>query len=79
MAFECVSSYDIFCSFIGEDVKVGGYSKSNTGKINPTSFYLSPKTKTRSGFKDSAWQGGNVFKFVKLFIISRKHKSERVH
>jgi hypothetical protein len=48
--FECVSSYDIFCSFIGEDVKVGD-SKSNTEDNHPTFILFVPKTKTRSILK----------------------------
>jgi hypothetical protein len=66
--FECVSSYDIFCSFIGEDVKVGEVILSPIRKIT-TYFHFVPRDKDEVYFKDFAWQGGNVFKFVKLFAL----------
>jgi hypothetical protein len=68
--FECVSSYDIFCSFIGEDVKVGEVILSPIRKDNhPTFILFVPEDKDEVYFKDFAWQGGNVFKFVKLFAL----------
>jgi hypothetical protein len=42
--FECVSSYDIFCSFI-EDVKVGEVILSPIRKDNHPTFLFVPKTK----------------------------------
>lgn len=68
--FECVSSYDIFCSFIGEDVKVGEVILSPIRKDNrPTFILFVPEDKDEVYFKDFAWQGGSVFKFVKLFAL----------
>jgi hypothetical protein len=64
--FECVSSYDIFCSF-GRCKSRGGYSKSNTEDNHPTFILFEDKDEVY--FKDFAWQGGNVFKFVKLFAL----------
>lgn len=68
--FECVSSYDIFCSFIGEDIKVGEVILSPIRKDNrPTFILFVPEDKDEVYFKDFAWQGGSVFKFVKLFAL----------
>jgi hypothetical protein len=65
--FECVSSYDIFCSFIGR-CKSREVILSPIRKITLLSFY-SFQDKDEVYFKDFAWQGGNVFKFVKLFAL----------
>jgi hypothetical protein len=65
--FECVSSYDIFCSFIGEDVKVE-VILSPIRKITTLLSFYSFEDKDEVYFKDFAWQGG-VFKFVKLFAL----------
>lgn len=68
--FEYVSSYDIFCSFIGEDIKVGEVILSPIRKDNrPTFILFVPDDKDEVYFKDFAWQGGSVFKFVKLFAL----------
>jgi hypothetical protein len=47
----------------------GGYSKSNTKDNHPTFILFVPEDKDEVYFKDFAWQGGNVFKFVKLFAL----------
>lgn len=68
--FEYVSSYDIFCSFIGEEIKVGDVILSPIRKDNrPTFILFVPEDKDEVYFKDFAWQGGSVFKFVKLFAL----------
>lgn len=67
---ECVSEYDIFCTFIGEDIKVGKVILSPIRRDNkPTFILFIPKDKDEVFFKDFAWVGGNVFKFVKLFAL----------
>lgn len=67
---ECVSEYDIFCTFIGEDLKVGEVILSPIRKDNnPTFILFIPKDKDEVFFKDFAWIGGNVFKFIKLFAL----------
>lgn len=72
--FEYVSSYDIFCSFIGEDVKVGEVILSPIRKDNrPTFLLFVPEDKDEVFFKDFAWQGGSVFKFVKLFALYQEN------
>jgi hypothetical protein len=70
--FECVSSYDIFCSSLRRCR--GSYLKPYIRKDNhPTFILFVPEDKDEVYFKDFAWQGGNVFKFVKLFRpVSRK-------
>ena len=72
--FECVSSYDIFCSFIGEDIKVGEVILSPIRKDSrPTFILFVPEDKDEVYFKDFAWQGGSVFKFVKLFALYQEN------
>lgn len=68
--FEYVSSYDIFCSLIGEEVKVGKFilSPIRTDR-RPTFLLFVPEDKDEVFFKDFAWVGGSVFKFVKLFAL----------
>jgi hypothetical protein len=36
---------------------------------HPTFILFVPEDKDEVYFKDFAWQGGNVFKFVKLFVL----------
>jgi hypothetical protein len=68
--FEHVSSYDIYCHFIGYDLKVGDTILSPIRTDNrPTFLLFIPDDKDDVYFKDFAWVGGNVFKFVKLFAI----------
>lgn len=68
--FEHVSSYDIFCFFIGDDIKVGEVILSPIRKDNrPTFILFIPEDRDEVYFKDFAWLGGNVFKFIKYFAI----------
>ena len=68
--FESVSSYDIFCSLIGEEVKVGEVILSPIrADKHPTFLLFVPEDKDEVYFKDFAWTGGSVFKFVKLFAL----------
>jgi len=68
--FEQVSSYDIFCTFIGGNIKVGKTILSPIRKDNrPTFILFVPEDKDEVFFKDFAWVGGNVFKFVKLYAL----------
>lgn len=68
--FEKVSSYDIYCEFIGEDVEVGKIMLSPIRRDNrPTFLLFVPEDKDEVFFKDFAWRGGNVFTFVRLFAI----------
>lgn len=72
--FECASSYDIFCTFIGEDVKVGTVILSPIRKDSrPTFILFVPEDKDEVYFKDFAWIGGSVFKFVKLFALYQEN------
>lgn len=68
--FEHVSSYDIYCHFIGYELKVGDFilSPIRTDHV-PTFTLFVPEDKDEVYFKDFAWVGGNVFKFVKLFSL----------
>ena len=68
--FEYVSSYDIFCTLIGQELKVGKTicSPIRTDK-RPTFLLFVPEDKDEVFFKDFAWLGGNVFKFTKLFAL----------
>lgn len=78
--FEKVSSYDIFCSFIGEEVEVGKIILSPIRKDkNPTFILFVPKDKDDVYFKDHAWVGGSVFKFVKLFALYQENKHLKTH
>jgi hypothetical protein len=68
--FEHVSSYDIYCHFIGYDLKVGDTILSPIRTDNrPTFILFIPDDKDDVFFKDFAWVGGNVFKFVKLYAL----------
>lgn len=68
--FEHVSSYDIYCHFIGYDLKVGDFilSPIRTDK-KPTFRLFIPEDKDEVYFKDFAWIGGNIFKFVRYFAL----------
>lgn len=67
---ENVSSYDIFCHFIGYDLDVGKVILSPIRKDNrPTFILFIPEDLDDVFFKDFAWVGGTVFKFVKLFAL----------
>jgi hypothetical protein len=51
-------------------IKVGEVILSPIRKDNhPTFILFVPEDKDEVYFKDFAWQGGNVFKFVKLFAL----------
>jgi hypothetical protein len=52
-----------------EDVKVGEVILSPIRKDNHLLSFYSFEDKDEVYFKDFAWQGGNVFKFVKLFAL----------
>lgn len=72
--FENVSSYDIFCSLIGEDVKVGEVILSPIrADKRPTFLLFVPEDRDEVYFKDFAWTGGSVFKFVKLFALYQEN------
>jgi len=78
--FEYVSSYDIYCSFIGEDIKVGDFILSPIRRDNrPTFILFVPEDKDEVYFKDFAWIGGNVFKFVKLFALYQESINLKTH
>jgi hypothetical protein len=78
--FECVSSYDIFCALIGEEVKVGKFylSPIRTDR-HPTFLLFVPEDKDDVFFKDFAWVGGSVFKFVKLFALYQESINLKTH
>lgn len=68
--FDYVSSYDIYCELIGYELKVGQVILSPIRKDSrPTFVLFIPDDKDDVYFKDFAWVGGNVFKFVKLFAL----------
>lgn len=78
--FESVSSYDIFCNLIGEDIKVGEVILSPIRRDNrPTFILFVPDDKDEVYFKDFAWLGGSVFKFVKLFALYQESINLRDH
>lgn len=78
--FESVSSYDIFCHLIGEDIKVGEVILSPIRKDNrPTFILFVPDDKDEVYFKDFAWLGGSVFKFAKLFALYQENINLRSH
>jgi hypothetical protein len=68
--FECVSSYDIYCHLVGEEIPVGKtiLSPIRTDR-RPTFILFVPEDKDEVFFKDFAWVGGDVFKFVKLYAL----------
>lgn len=68
--FDVISSYDIYCEFIGEDVEVGTEILSPIRvDSRPTFRLFIPEDKDEVFFKDFAWRGGNVFTFVRLFAL----------
>ena len=78
--FECVSSYDIFCSIIGEEVKVGDFILSPIRRDNKPTFKLFiPIDKDDVYFKDFAWLGGDVFKFTKLYALYQENVNLKTH
>lgn len=68
--FECVSSYDIYCHLVGEEIPVGKtiLSPIRTDR-RPTFILFVPEDKDEVFFKDFAWVGGDVFKFTKLYAL----------
>lgn len=78
--FECVSSYDIYCHFVGEEVPVGKtiLSPIRTDR-RPTFILFVPEDKDEVFFKDFAGPGGDVFKFVKLFALYQESINIRSH
>lgn len=78
--FECVSSYDIFCSLIGEEIKVGEIILSPIRRDNKPTFSLFiPLEKDEVYFKDFAWLGGDVFKFTKLYALYQESINLKSH
>jgi len=68
--FDVVSSYDIYCELIGEEIEVGKVILSPIRKDKrPTFILFVPEDKDEVFFKDFAWRGGNVFTFVRLFAL----------
>lgn len=68
--FEYITPYEIYCNFIGYELEVGKFilSPIRTDK-KPTFMLFIPEDKDEVFFKDFAWVGGDVFKFVKLYTI----------
>ena len=67
---ECISAYDIFCEFIGYDLKINEVVLSPIrNDKRPTFILFVPDHADDVYFKDFAWVGGDVFKFVKLFAV----------
>jgi hypothetical protein len=68
--FDIISSYDIYCELIGEEIEVGKVILSPIrNDKRPTFILFIPDDKDEIFFKDFAWRGGNVFTFVRLFAI----------
>ena len=68
--FRSVSSYDIYCNLVGEDIEIGKVILSPIRKDNrPTFLLFVSETKDEVFFKDYAWLGGNVIKFTQLFAL----------
>ena len=82
---EKVSQYDIFCHFIGYELEVGKVILSPIRKDkHPTFILFIPIDLDEVFFKDFAWVGGNVFKFVRLFALYQdnlhlKSRKEIIH
>ena len=71
--FEYVSAYDIFCYFIEDEVEVGKVMLSPIrNDSRPTFILFIPDDADTVLFKDFAWVGGNIFKFVKLYAAYRE-------
>jgi hypothetical protein len=78
--FDYVSSYDIFCNLIGEEIKVGKFYHSPIrSDKKPTFLLFVPEDKDEVFFKDFAWVGGNVFKFAKLFALYQESINLSTH
>lgn len=74
--FETISSYDIYCNLIGREIKVGETILSPIRRdISPTFVLFIPDDKDEVFFKDFAWVGGNVFKFVRLYALYQEGKT----
>jgi len=68
-----VSSYDIFCSILGYELEIGKVVLSPVRKDSrPTFVLFIPENKDDVYFKDFAWVGGDVFKFVKLYAVYKE-------
>ena len=65
-----ISVYDIFCEFIGYDLKINKVVLSPIRRDKrPTFILFVPEDRDTVLFKDFAWVGGDVFKFVRLFAL----------
>ena len=65
-----ISSYEIYCALIKEDLEVGGSKLINSPlrvDSKPTFGLFVHHTDNVIMFKDFAYESGDVFKFVKLF------------
>lgn len=68
--FDEVSSYDIYCEFIGVEVALGEMILSPIrADSRPTFTLFFPQDSEQVLFNDFAWIGGNVFKFVRYFAL----------
>ncbi|MCK5788687.1 MAG: hypothetical protein KAH32_06800 [Chlamydiia bacterium] len=68
--FEQVDAYDIFCEFIGRDVDIGEIIHSPIRYDKHPTFVLFYSTKyDKLMFKDFAGEGGDIFKFVRMYAI----------
>ena len=72
--FDAISSYDIYCEFIGEEVEVGSAILSPIRfDKKPTFLLFIPQDRDDVFFKDFAWRGGDVFTFVRLFALYQEN------
>ena len=74
--FEHITPYEIYCNLIGFEVEVGDFilSPIRTDK-KPTFALFVPENEDKILFKDFAWVGGDVFKFIKLYAIYQDGKT----
>jgi len=74
--FEHITPYEIYCNLIGHEIEVGQIILSPIRRDNrPTFVLFVPFDKDEVYFKDFAWVGGNVFKFIKLYAIYKEGKT----
>ena len=74
--FEQITAYDIYCNLIGREVKIGETILSPIRRDNSPTFVLFiPEDRDDVLFKDFAWLGGDVFKFVRLYALYQDGKT----
>jgi len=73
--FEHITPYEIYCNLVGFEIEIGQTILSPIRRDNrPTFVLFVPEDRDEVFFKDFAWLGGDVFKFIKLYAIYKENE-----